>query len=95
MGAPLLGDSMYIPATIARLNNPDIDPCLSTMIVEDDKSWVGNIKDRRDGGIMERWLAAHGREPECAIGLQAHEISWDDSGLIFQFKAGSPWWRRA
>ncbi|BBN16676.1 hypothetical protein MPTK1_7g08400 [Marchantia polymorpha subsp. ruderalis] len=92
VGSPLLGDSMYIPAVIARLNSPDIDPCLSVLEVEDERSWIGNIKDRRDGGPMERWLAAHGREPECAIGLQAFQLCWDDDGHIFEFEAGSPWW---
>ncbi|KAL3680192.1 hypothetical protein R1sor_023148 [Riccia sorocarpa] len=94
-GAPLLGDSMYIPATIARLSNPQIDPCLTAVAVENVESWIGNIKDRRDGGPMERWLAAHGREPECAIGLQACKISWNDDGQILEFEAGSPWWIRA
>ncbi|KAG6543561.1 hypothetical protein Mapa_015055 [Marchantia paleacea] len=92
VGSPLLGDSMYIPAVTARLSNPDIDPCLNVLEVEDERSWIGNIKDRRDGGPMERWLAAHGREPECAIGLQAFQLSWDDDGHIFEFEAGSPWW---
>ncbi|KAL2620647.1 hypothetical protein R1flu_000852 [Riccia fluitans] len=72
-GALLLGDSMYIPAAIARLNSPEIDPCLYAVVVENEQSWIGNIKDRRDGGVMERWLAAHGREPKFAIGLQALE----------------------
>ncbi|KAG6546097.1 hypothetical protein Mapa_012503 [Marchantia paleacea] len=90
MGAPLIGDSMYVPATIARLKFPDVDPCLDAPVIEDESSWVGNIKDRRDGGLMETWVSMHGREP-CALGLQAYKLSWDD-GKILKFKSGTPWW---
>ncbi|KAL2613481.1 hypothetical protein R1flu_025173 [Riccia fluitans] len=90
MGAPLLGDSMYLPAAIARLKFPEVDPVLTAPFSEDESSWIGNIKDRRDGGVMETWVSMHGREPE-ALGLQASQLSWDD-GKIYKFKAGLPWW---
>ncbi|OVA11109.1 Pseudouridine synthase [Macleaya cordata] len=82
-GAPIVGDSMYMPAVLAEAANPGLNPlgahgkqCDS----EDDKTKA-----------VEEWIAQHGKEPRVAIGLQACQISWDDGEHFYE--AGSPWWR--
>lgn len=82
-GAPIVGDSMYMPAAIAEMINPGLNPfgkykkqCTS----EYDKAMA-----------MQEWISHHGKEPSVAIGLQACQISWDDGEHFYE--ARSPWWR--
>ena len=82
LGAPLVGDSVYMAAAVARMNDPHIDPFLEGTVVEEDKVDMVN----------EQWRAQHGLEPECAFGLQASVVSWEGESRIF--KAGRPWWRQ-
>ncbi|KAL2931479.1 RNA pseudouridine synthase 6 chloroplastic [Bienertia sinuspersici] len=83
-GAPIIGDSMYMPAALAELTKPGISPfgkCRREYSNEDEK----NI-------AVENWISLHGKEPSLAIGLQACQVSWDD-GDKHAYEAGSPWWR--
>ncbi|XP_024522388.1 RNA pseudouridine synthase 6, chloroplastic isoform X2 [Selaginella moellendorffii] len=99
LGAPILGDTIYIPAAIARRQNRAIDP-----VLRDDGQW----SEERE----ERWILHHGSSaPKLAIGLQASSISWigdttidillvdeepidrESSQSNFSFHASSPWWR--
>ncbi|XP_058093222.1 RNA pseudouridine synthase 6, chloroplastic [Magnolia sinica] len=82
-GAPIVGDSMYMPAVIAEMDNPKINPFGKS------KSQFTDEDDRRRA--IEEWIACHGKEPNVAIGLQACQISWDDGECIYE--ARSPWWR--
>ncbi|GMP72902.1 hypothetical protein CsSME_00030790 [Camellia sinensis var. sinensis] len=82
-GAPIVGDSMYMPAAIAEMISPGLNPfgkykkqCTS----EYDKAMA-----------MQEWISHHGKEPSVAIGLQACQISWDDGEHFYE--ARSPWWR--
>ena len=84
LGAPLVGDSVYMAAAIARKNDPHIDPFLEGSIGEEDKEALDMVN--------EQWRAQHGLEPECAFGLQASVVSWEGESRIF--KAGRPWWRQ-
>ncbi|XP_021719665.1 RNA pseudouridine synthase 6, chloroplastic-like [Chenopodium quinoa] len=82
-GAPIIGDSMYMPASLAEKATPNINPlgkCKEEYTSEDEK----NI-------AIDNWIALHGKEPTVAIGLQACQISWDNGEHIYN--AGSPWWR--
>ncbi|KAF2304646.1 hypothetical protein GH714_037257 [Hevea brasiliensis] len=82
-GAPLVGDSMYMPAAIAEIANPGVNPFgkyKKQYVSQDDQSLA-----------TAEWVVQHGKEPNVAIGLQACQISWDDGKHIY--KAGSPWWR--
>lgn len=82
IGAPLIGDSMYIPAVVAEMANPEINPL---------RQGKGQFKNDDDWEIaLEDWIAQHGKEPSVAIGLQASQISWND----VCYEAGAPWWRR-
>ncbi|GMH05324.1 hypothetical protein Nepgr_007164 [Nepenthes gracilis] len=84
-GAPIVGDSMYMPASIAEIANPSVNPF---------RRWKKPYDNGDDRVIaIENWIAQHGKEPSIAIGLQACQISWDDEEHIY--KAGSPWWRKA
>lgn len=81
-GAPIVGDSMYMPAAIAEMANPGLNP-------------FGKIKkytseNDKETAITE-WIAQYGKEPSVAIGLQACQISWDDGEHFYE--AISPWWR--
>ncbi|WCJ20255.1 hypothetical protein M5689_002502 [Euphorbia peplus] len=83
-GAPLVGDSMYMPAAIAEMANPGTNP-------------FGKYKRQLNDGddesrAIDDWVVKHGKEPKVAIGLQACQISWDDGKHTY--KARSPWWRR-
>lgn len=83
LGAPIVGDSMYMPSAIAEMANTGINP-------------FGKLKklypnDNDKAIAVEQWIARHGKEPQVAIGLQACHISWDDNKHIY--RAGSPWWR--
>lgn len=82
-GAPIVGDSMYMPAVIAEMVNPSINP-LGRF-----KKQYTSEDDRRTA--IEHWIACHGKEPSIAIGLQACQISWDDGESFYE--AGAPWWR--
>ncbi|KAH9748130.1 RNA pseudouridine synthase 6 [Citrus sinensis] len=69
-GAPIVGDSMYMPAAIAQLSSPGLNPfgkCQKEYASDDDKEMA----------VIE-WISQHGMEPSVAIGLQACHISWDD-----------------
>ncbi|KAE7995466.1 hypothetical protein FH972_000253 [Carpinus fangiana] len=82
-GAPLVGDSMYMPATIAEMTSPGLNPfgkCKKDYTSETDKAMA-----------VTEWIAQHGKEPTVAIGLQASQISWDDGEHMYE--ARSPWWR--
>ncbi|KAE9452698.1 hypothetical protein C3L33_15402, partial [Rhododendron williamsianum] len=82
-GAPIVGDSMYMPAAIAEMISPVVNPFgkyKRQYPIENDEAV----------SIQER-VAYHGKEPSVAIGLQACQISWDDGEHFYE--AGSPWWR--
>ncbi|XP_021867453.1 RNA pseudouridine synthase 6, chloroplastic [Spinacia oleracea] len=82
-GAPIVGDSMYMPASVAEIATPNINPfgkCKGGYTSEDEKRIA-----------IDNWIALHGKEPMVAIGLQACQISWDNGEHIYN--AGSPWWR--
>lgn len=81
--APIVGDSMYMPAAIAEMSSPGLNPfgkCQKQYANEEDK----------EAAITE-WISGHGKEPSVAIGLQACQISWDNGEHFYE--AGSPWWR--
>lgn len=82
-GAPLVGDSMYMPAAIAEIANPELNP-----FGKHNKHYTG--ESDREIAVTE-WMARHGKEPNVAIGLQACQISWDDGEHSFEARA--PWWR--
>lgn len=84
--SPLVGDSMYMPAVLSLLRSPEVYP-FPTMLADIDDDSEVNI----DESALENWVALHGMEPECAIGLQASQISWDDGACLY--KAKDPWWR--
>jgi hypothetical protein len=83
IGAPIIGDAMYMPAAAAELPNPAINPF---------GRWIrqhgSNVANEE---AIEAWIAAHGKEPNLAIGLKASHISWGDGK--FSYEAGAPWWR--
>lgn len=82
-GAPIVGDSMYMPAAIAEMVSPGLDPFGKY------KKQYPNENDR--ALAVDEWMACHGKEPDVAIGLQACQISWDDGEHFYE--ARSPWWR--
>ena len=82
-GAPLVGDSMYMPAAIVEMANPGLNPF--------GKYRKQYTNESDESVAVAEWVAQHGKEPNVAIGLQACEISWDDGKNMY--KAGSPWWR--
>ncbi|KAL3820684.1 hypothetical protein ACJIZ3_006589 [Penstemon smallii] len=82
-GAPLLGDSMYMPAAIAEATLPGLNP-----FGINKKEYT---TDADKALAVEEWVAHHGKEPSVAIGLQACHISWDEGE--HSYEAGSPWWR--
>ncbi|KAL5775431.1 hypothetical protein ACOSP7_012988 [Xanthoceras sorbifolium] len=82
-GAPIVGDSMYMPAAIAEMSSPGLNPFgkrKKQYATEDDKEMA-----------IKEWISQHGKEPSVAVGLQACQISWDDGEHFYE--AGSPWWR--
>ncbi|KAJ4776229.1 Pseudouridine synthase family protein [Rhynchospora pubera] len=87
IGAPLVGDAMYMPAAAAEMANPDINP-------------FGRCRRQHGGSLandetIEAWIAAHGKEPKLGIGLKASHISWGDGcDGKFSYEAGAPWWRQ-
>ncbi|KAL8151198.1 hypothetical protein V2J09_021006 [Rumex salicifolius] len=82
-GAPIVGDSMYMPASLAEMASPGTNP-----FGKHHKKYANDADKTND---VENWIAQHGKEPTIAIGLQAWQISWDDGQHTY--KAGSPWWR--
>lgn len=82
-GAPIVGDSMYMPAAVAEMESPGLNPFgqyKKHYTTENDKETA-----------VAEWIARHGKEPNVAIGLQACQISWDDGNHTFEARA--PWWR--
>lgn len=82
-GAPIVGDSMYMPAAVAEMESPGLNPFgqyKKHYTTENDKETA-----------VAEWIARHGKEPNVAIGLQACQISWDDGKHTFEARA--PWWR--
>ncbi|CAM8940226.1 unnamed protein product [Rhodiola kirilowii] len=81
-GAPIVGDSMYMPAAIAEMTHPGLNPYGKS---------TKNYKSERDRmESIDEWILRHGKEPGVAIGLQASQISWDNG--VHVYSAGSPWW---
>ncbi|XP_071689703.1 RNA pseudouridine synthase 6, chloroplastic-like [Rutidosis leptorrhynchoides] len=81
-GAPIVGDSMYMPAAMAEIASPGLNP-------------FGRYKKQFDSEAereyaAQEWAAKHGKEPGLAIGLQASQISWDEGNHCYE--AGRPWW---
>ncbi|KAM1005118.1 hypothetical protein ACFX2I_005213 [Malus domestica] len=81
--APIVGDSMYMPAAVAEMASPGRNPFGKY------KKHYTHVTDKEVA--IEEWSAQHGKEPGVAIGLQACQISWDDGK--YTFEAGAPWWR--
>nr|XP_043608978.1 RNA pseudouridine synthase 6, chloroplastic-like [Erigeron canadensis]XP_043608980.1 RNA pseudouridine synthase 6, chloroplastic-like [Erigeron canadensis] len=81
-GAPIVGDSMYMPAVISELASPGINPFGKY------KKQFESEADQKH--TTEEWAAKHGKEPGVAIGLQACQISWDEGKHFYE--AGPPWW---
>ncbi|KAH9615575.1 hypothetical protein KSS87_003652 [Heliosperma pusillum] len=82
-GAPLVGDSMYMPASLAEITCPEVNPFGSYI--------RSHTSDDDERTAIDNWISLHGKEPTVAIGLQACQISWDNGEHIYQ--ARSPWWR--
>ncbi|CAN6458062.1 unnamed protein product [Victoria cruziana] len=82
-GAPIVGDSMYMPAVVEEMNDPLVNPFCEKDI--EDMSL-----EYREKAIAE-WISHYGKEPSVAIGLQAFQISWDEGDHLYT--AGVPWWR--
>lgn len=82
-GAPIVGDSMYMPAAIAETTSPGLNPY--------GKHKKQYTTENEELMAVEEWIARHGKEPNVAIGLQASQISWDDGEHTYE--ARSPWWR--
>uniref|UniRef100_A0A7N0UM65 Pseudouridine synthase RsuA/RluA-like domain-containing protein n=1 Tax=Kalanchoe fedtschenkoi TaxID=63787 RepID=A0A7N0UM65_KALFE len=82
LGAPIVGDSMYMPAAIAEMRHPGLNPYGKF------KTQYASESDRMVA--VDEWILQHGKEPSVAIGLQASQISWDNGEHIYN--AGSPWW---
>jgi hypothetical protein len=82
-GAPVVGDSMYMPAAIAKMVNPGVYP------FRKNNKQCRSESDKPQK--VEEWMAQHGKEPSVAIGLQACQISWDNGDHFYE--AGTPWWR--
>ncbi|KAJ3683797.1 hypothetical protein LUZ60_014024 [Juncus effusus] len=95
IGAPIVGDAMYTPASIAEINNPSINP-FNKNNKEIKHNEDTNIDDKNNKSYndeeIEAWIGQHGNEPNLAIGLQASKISWDDGNSVYE--AGLPWWRQ-
>nr|GEW71468.1 RNA pseudouridine synthase 6, chloroplastic-like [Tanacetum cinerariifolium] len=81
-GAPIVGDSMYMPAVIVEQASPGVNPFGKY------KKQFESDSDREFAA--EEWAAKHGKEPSVAIGLQACQISWDEGEHFYE--AGAPWW---
>lgn len=83
IGAPIVGDSMYMPAALAALSNPHINPF--------GKQRMESSSDGGKVAAMAEWISCHGKEPNSAVGLQASQISWNDGTCSYM--AGTPWWK--
>lgn len=84
-GAPIIGDSIYMPAAIERMTSPHLYPFIEGDIKKE------TIIDESLNAAIDQWILQHGKEPDLAIGLQACQISWDEGEC--NYKAGPPWWR--
>lgn len=84
LGAPIVGDSAYMPAALAELTSPGTNPF--------GKYGKKNLSEIEKETAVRDWIARHGKEPGSSIGLQACQISWDEGKYVF--RAGAPWWRR-
>lgn len=82
-GAPVVGDTMYMPAASAEILSPGLNPFGKGKI-----QYAGESDKEQ---AIAKWIACHGKEPPIAIGLQACQISWDDGEHVHE--ARSPWWR--
>lgn len=82
-GAPIIGDSMYIPPVLAERSNPGLNP-----YGENGKLYA---TEEEKADVVKEWMDQHGKEPSVAIGLQAFQISWDDGEHFYESR--SPWWR--
>lgn len=82
-GAPVVGDSMYMPAAVADMVNPGLNPFV--------KNKMAYASGNDEALAIQEWESLHGKEPSATIGLQACRISWDDGEQLYE--AGSPWWR--
>ncbi|KAI5074552.1 hypothetical protein GOP47_0010513 [Adiantum capillus-veneris] len=91
--APVIGDTMYMPAVGSFLKSPEVYPFqyMPAEVEEDTEVDTDTKMLTIDDKVLEDWIALHGPEPECTIGLQASEISWDDGAYVY--KANDPWWR--
>ncbi|KAI0498779.1 hypothetical protein KFK09_019672 [Dendrobium nobile] len=82
IGTPIIGDLMYMPAALAAISNPLINPF--------DKQRKECSSDGDKLAAVVEWISCHGKEPNSAIGLQASQISWNDGNCSYE--AGPPWW---
>ncbi|CAA7054710.1 unnamed protein product [Microthlaspi erraticum] len=85
-GAPVVGDSMYMPAAIAEMVSPGINPYGKGKKHEE-------MEENDKETAVAEWFDIHGKEPKVGIGLQACQISWEDSDGEHFYEAGTPWWR--
>lgn len=83
-GAPIVGDSMYMPAAIAEKASPARNPFRRNKREYEHENEKFKL-------TVEEWIQRHGKEPSVSIGLQACQISWDDGQHFYE--AGTPWWR--
>lgn len=84
IGAPVVGDSMYMSAAVAEMSSLGLNP-----LGKQTKEFA--TEEAKEMAIT-KWISQHGKEPSVAVGLQACHISWDDGQ--HSYEAGSPWWRR-
>ncbi|KAM0064898.1 putative 23S rRNA pseudouridine(955/2504/2580) synthase [Helianthus debilis subsp. tardiflorus] len=81
-GAPIVGDSMYMPAVMAELASSGLNPF---------GKYGKQFESEAERELAaEEWAAKHGKEPRVAIALQACQISWDEGDHFYE--AGPPWW---
>ncbi|KAF5782756.1 putative 23S rRNA pseudouridine(955/2504/2580) synthase [Helianthus annuus] len=81
-GAPIVGDSMYMPAVMAELASSGLNPF---------GKYGKQFESEAERELAaEEWAAKHGKEPRLAIALQACQISWDEGDHFYE--AGPPWW---
>ncbi|KAK8940795.1 hypothetical protein KSP39_PZI010480 [Platanthera zijinensis] len=84
IGAPIVGDSMYMPSAFAAISNP-----LINLFGEQRKKYSS---DNDKVAAMAGWILCHGKEPNSVVGLQASQISWNDGDHFYEARA--PWWGR-
>ncbi|KAK8926366.1 4-coumarate--CoA ligase-like 6 [Platanthera zijinensis] len=74
IGVPIVGDSMYMPFTLAVISNP-----LINLFGERRKKYSS---DNDKVAAMAGWILCHGKEPNFAVGPQASQISWNDGNTF-------------